>query len=92
EMEKLKKEASKLTQERDDAIAVSSGLAEGKAALEKEVEELQVFVGAQYDEGFSFALDQVRVLFPDLDQQRLCEADTMKKIEDGKLVDDTTPC
>ncbi|MCI68352.1 hypothetical protein A2U01_0089612, partial [Trifolium medium] len=63
-----------------------------KAILEKEVEELQVSVGAQYDERFSFALDQVRVLFPDLDQQCLGEADAMKKIEDGKLVDDTSPC
>ncbi|MCI38779.1 hypothetical protein A2U01_0060008, partial [Trifolium medium] len=80
-----------LTQERDDAIAISSGLAEEKAALEKEVEKLQVSVGTQYDEGFSFALDRVRVLFPDLDQQRLCEADAMKKIEDGKLMDDTPP-
>ncbi|MCI93391.1 hypothetical protein A2U01_0114689, partial [Trifolium medium] len=65
---------------------------EEKAALEKEVGELQVSVGAQYDEGFSFALDQVRVLFPDLDQQRLGEADAIKNIEDGKLVDDTPPC
>ncbi|MCI71362.1 hypothetical protein A2U01_0092625, partial [Trifolium medium] len=40
-------------------------------------------------EGFSFALDQVRVLFPDLDEQRISEADAMKRIEDGKLVGDT---
>ncbi|MCI81292.1 hypothetical protein A2U01_0102565, partial [Trifolium medium] len=40
----------------------------------------------QYDEVFLFALDQVKVLFPDLDEQRLAEADAMKNIEDGKLV------
>ncbi|MCI90171.1 hypothetical protein A2U01_0111462, partial [Trifolium medium] len=70
---------------RDEAIAVSSALAEEKVALEKEVDGLQVSVGAQYEEGFLFALEQVKIIFPDLDEQRLGEADAMKRIEDGKL-------
>ncbi|MCI32117.1 hypothetical protein A2U01_0053329, partial [Trifolium medium] len=91
EVEKLKKEAANLTRERDDAITVSSGLAEEKTTLEKEVEGLQVAVDASLDEGFSFALDRVRVLFPELDEHRLSEADAMKEIEDVKLVDATPP-
>jgi hypothetical protein len=31
-------------------------------------------------------LDQVKVLFPDIDQQRLGEADALVKIVDEKLV------
>ncbi|MCI58219.1 hypothetical protein A2U01_0079473, partial [Trifolium medium] len=38
EVEKLKKEAANLTRERDDAIIVSSSLAEEKTTLEKEIE------------------------------------------------------
>ncbi|MCI90962.1 hypothetical protein A2U01_0112256, partial [Trifolium medium] len=62
--------ASKLTKERDEAIAASSALTEEKAALEKDVDGLQVSVGARYNEGFLFALEQVKILFPDLDEQR----------------------
>jgi hypothetical protein len=43
-------------------------------------------IGAQYDSGFQYALDQVKVLFPNIDQARLGEADAMMKIEGGKLV------
>ncbi|MCI46203.1 hypothetical protein A2U01_0067443, partial [Trifolium medium] len=96
--EKLKKEAKaqgelayKLTKERDEAIAVSSALAEDKVALEKDIDGLQVSVGAQYDKGFLFALEQVKILFPDLDEQRIGEVDAMKKIEDGKLINDVPP-
>ncbi|MCI97041.1 hypothetical protein A2U01_0118341, partial [Trifolium medium] len=64
-----------LTRERDDAITISSCLAKEKTTLEKEIEGLQVAIDASLDEGFSFALDQLRVLFPDLDEQRLSEAD-----------------
>jgi hypothetical protein len=47
---------------------------------------LEEAVGAQYDVGYSYALDQVKVLFPDIDQARLGEADALMKIVDGKLV------
>ncbi|MCI50049.1 hypothetical protein A2U01_0071293, partial [Trifolium medium] len=77
---------SKLTKERDEAMAVSSGLAEEKATLEEDINGLQTVVAAQYEQGFLFALEQMKVLFLDLDEQRLGEADAMKKIEDGKLV------
>ncbi|MCI53153.1 hypothetical protein A2U01_0074399, partial [Trifolium medium] len=52
EVDELKKEAANLTRERDDAITSSSGLSEEKTTLEKEIEGLQVAVGASLDEGF----------------------------------------
>ncbi|MCI41799.1 hypothetical protein A2U01_0063033, partial [Trifolium medium] len=67
EVEKLKEEAkaqgelaSKLTKERDAAMAVSSDLAEEKAALEEDVNGLQIAISAQYEEGFLFALEQMK--------------------------------
>jgi hypothetical protein len=43
-------------------------------------------IGEQYDEGFQFALEQVKILFPDLDPDILGKADAMSTIEGGKLV------
>ncbi|MCI88284.1 hypothetical protein A2U01_0109570, partial [Trifolium medium] len=57
-----------------------------KANLESDVAFLQESVAAQYEEGFQYALEQVKVLFPEIDEGRLGEADALKKIEDGKLV------
>jgi hypothetical protein len=47
---------------------------------------LEENIGTQYDEVFSYAVEQVKVLFPDIDQARLGEADAMLKIDGGKLV------
>ncbi|MCI88235.1 hypothetical protein A2U01_0109521, partial [Trifolium medium] len=57
-----------------------------KAALEDMVEVLQVEVGAKYDSGFQFSLEQLKIVFPDLDESKLGELDTLNKIVDGKLV------
>jgi hypothetical protein len=43
-------------------------------------------IGEQYDEGFQFALEQVKILFPGIDQAVLGEADAMSIIEGDKLV------
>ncbi|MCI41697.1 hypothetical protein A2U01_0062931, partial [Trifolium medium] len=80
-----------LTQERDAAVATSGELAREKAALEEEVEGLKKSVAIQYDEGFQFSLDQVKVLFPDIDKERLGEANAMKSIKGDKLVDYVPP-
>jgi hypothetical protein len=40
----------------------------------------------KYVDGFQAAIEQVRVLFPDIDGDVLAQADFLKKIEDGKLV------
>jgi hypothetical protein len=63
------------------------------AGFEEEIVELEESNGAlkdslgdKYAEGFAAALDQVKVLFPDLDEGILSEVDLMKFVEDGKLV------
>jgi hypothetical protein len=43
-------------------------------------------VGAQYEVGFNYALDQVKILFPEIDQARLGETDALMKTIDGKLI------
>jgi hypothetical protein len=47
---------------------------------------LEDTIGAQYDDGFNYALYQVKVLFPDIDHARLGEADAMHRIDGDKLV------
>jgi hypothetical protein len=75
-----------LTQENETALAELKVLREEKAKWGSEKENLEVLAGEQYDEGFSFALDQVKILFPDLDPATLSQADTMSAIESGKLI------
>ncbi|PNX60648.1 hypothetical protein L195_g052038, partial [Trifolium pratense] len=77
---------SKLSKERDAAVFSAGTLGEEKTRLENDVTELQLYAAGQYDEGFSFAIEQVKLLFPDLDAKRLGEADAMNQIVDGKLV------
>ncbi|PNX62515.1 hypothetical protein L195_g053023 [Trifolium pratense] len=77
---------SKLVTERDEAVLSAGTLGEEKARLETDVTELQLYAATQYDEGFSFALEQIKLLFSDLDAERLGEADAMNRIVDGKLV------
>ncbi|MCI90911.1 hypothetical protein A2U01_0112205, partial [Trifolium medium] len=55
---------SKLTKEMDEAMANSETMTREKAALEENVNALQGSVAVQYEEGFQYALEQMRVLFP----------------------------
>ncbi|CAJ2679794.1 unnamed protein product [Trifolium pratense] len=77
---------SKLSKERDEAVFSAGTLGDEKTRLENDVTELQLYAANQYDEGFSFAIEQVKLLFPDLDAGRLGEADAMNRIVDGKLI------
>ncbi|CAJ2637867.1 unnamed protein product [Trifolium pratense] len=77
---------SKLSKEKDEAVQSIGTLADEKVRLENDVTELQLYAANQYDEGFSFAIEQVKLLFPDFDAKRLGEADAMNQIVDGKLV------
>jgi hypothetical protein len=43
-------------------------------------------MASKYVAGFQAAIEQVRVLFPEIDGDVLAQADFLKKIEDGKLV------
>jgi hypothetical protein len=63
-----------------------ASLRQEKEKWESEKESLEDAIWTQYDAGFNYALDQVKVLFPDIDQARLGEADAMLKIDGGKLV------
>ncbi|MCI51512.1 hypothetical protein A2U01_0072756, partial [Trifolium medium] len=56
------------------------------AALDELVEGLQMEVGARYYSGFQFALEQLKIVFPDLDEAKLGELDALNRIVDGKLV------
>ncbi|MCH97723.1 hypothetical protein A2U01_0018719, partial [Trifolium medium] len=93
EVKKLEEDATargelvfKLTKERDDAVSSLELLKQEKAGLEGYVNTLQESIALQYEDGFRYALEQVKVLFPDIDGERLGEADALNKIEDGKLV------
>jgi hypothetical protein len=54
--------------------------------LEEENDELKENMASQYVAGFQAAIEQVRVLFPDIDGDTLAQADFLKKVEEGKLV------
>jgi chromosome segregation ATPase len=54
--------------------------------LEEENGALKVAMAEQFVEGFQAALEQIRVLFPDIVGDRMAQVDFMKKVEDGKLV------
>jgi chromosome segregation ATPase len=75
-----------LTKEKERAIYELDALKQEKSTWEAEIANLEESVGAQYDIGFNYALDQVKILFSDIDQERLGEADALIRIVDGKLV------
>ncbi|MCI68553.1 hypothetical protein A2U01_0089814, partial [Trifolium medium] len=43
-------------------------------------------VGARYDFGFQFAIEQLKIVFLNLDEAKLGELDALNRIVDGKLV------
>ncbi|WJX77800.1 hypothetical protein P8452_61074 [Trifolium repens] len=75
-----------LTQENETALAELKVLKDEKTKWGSEKENLEILAGTQYDDGFSFALEQVKILFPDLDPAVLGQADAMSTIEGGKLI------
>ncbi|GAU32940.1 hypothetical protein TSUD_153570 [Trifolium subterraneum] len=54
--------------------------------LEDENAALKEEMADRYVDGFAFAVEQMRVVFPDVDPSLLAELDFMKKIEGGRLV------
>jgi DNA repair exonuclease SbcCD ATPase subunit len=75
-----------LTKDKETAGSELDALKKEKENWEAEISSLEESMGAQYDVGFSYALDQVKVLFLDIDQARLGVVDALMKIVDGKLV------
>jgi hypothetical protein len=92
-LQALEKDGRNLVKSRN-ALIVALAMAEDDAAgFEDEVVELEESnnalkeaMGEKYAEGFAAALDQVNVLFPDLDEVVLSQVDLLKFVEDGKLV------
>jgi hypothetical protein len=54
--------------------------------LEEENDNLKEQMAGKYLDGFNASMEQVRVLFPDLDGDTFAQIDFLKKVEDGKLV------
>jgi predicted nuclease with TOPRIM domain len=75
-----------LTQENEVALTELKSLEEEKAGWLSQKDALEIQAGEQYDEGFAFVLEQVKILFPDLDPAILGQADAMALVEDGKLI------
>ncbi|GAU39444.1 hypothetical protein TSUD_290100 [Trifolium subterraneum] len=55
------------------------------------IEQLEVEGASQFDEGFKFALEQVKVTFPDVDAVKLGELDSVNQIVEGKIVPYAAP-
>jgi hypothetical protein len=75
---------------RDDEMSALNAAAErlngDLKELEAENDELKEGMAGQFVAGFQAALEQVRVLFPEIDGDVLAQADFLKRVEDGKLV------
>ncbi|GAU32750.1 hypothetical protein TSUD_323180 [Trifolium subterraneum] len=54
--------------------------------LTAKVDALEMDVASQYDDGFRFSLDQVKVAFPDVGAVKLGELDYVNQIVDGNIV------
>ncbi|MCI64920.1 hypothetical protein A2U01_0086178, partial [Trifolium medium] len=59
---------------------------EENTKLNGDVEVLQSSLANQFEEGFDLALAQMRIVFPELDAERLKEVDATHQIMDGKVV------
>jgi hypothetical protein len=75
-----------LAKDNEGALSELVSLRQEKDSWAAQLETLEESVGAQYEVGFNYALDQVKVLFPDIDQARLGEVGAFMKIVDRKLI------
>ncbi|GAU43738.1 hypothetical protein TSUD_365870 [Trifolium subterraneum] len=87
EINALKEKLASTTKERDVAAARAKKADE----LEGKVATLQSDLGAQYDEGFQYALAQVKIAFPEADPSILSQLDALTQIVNGKLVPCASP-
>jgi hypothetical protein len=75
-----------LTKDNEAAVTELASLRQEKENWGAEKDNLEAAIGEQYEEGFQFALEQVKVLFPGIDQDVLSKADAMMIIDGDKLV------
>ncbi|MCI52186.1 hypothetical protein A2U01_0073430, partial [Trifolium medium] len=72
-----KNQLASLLKEKNEAVSQRDSLSKDNAALYELVEGLQMEVGARYDSGFQFAIEQLKIVFPDLDEAKLGELDAL---------------
>ncbi|GAU31254.1 hypothetical protein TSUD_149400 [Trifolium subterraneum] len=60
-------------------------------ALTGRIEQLEVEGASQFDEGFKFALEQVKVVFPNVDAAKLGELDSVNQIVEDEIVPYAAP-
>jgi chromosome segregation ATPase len=83
---KIWKDASRRDDEMSKLHAAAERLDGDLKELEAENDELKEGMASKFVAGFQAAMEQVRVLFPDIDGDVLAQADFLKKVKDGKLV------
>ncbi|GAU27966.1 hypothetical protein TSUD_146840 [Trifolium subterraneum] len=82
----LEGELDVATKEKDKATTQRDEESLNVEALTARIESLELEGASQFDDGFRFALDQVKVAFPDVDVVKLGELDSVNEIVDGKIV------
>jgi hypothetical protein len=75
-----------LAKDNEAALSKLASLQRDNDKLTSEKETMEENLGLQFEEGVKYALDQVKVLFPDIDHARLEEAYAMLMIEGDKLI------
>jgi SMC interacting uncharacterized protein involved in chromosome segregation len=83
---KIWKDAAKRDDDMSKLQVAADRLDGDLKVLEDENDELKENMASKYVADFQAAIEQVRVLFPDIDSDALAQADFPKKVEDGKLV------
>ncbi|KAK2429176.1 hypothetical protein QL285_027636 [Trifolium repens] len=83
---KIWKDANGRDDEMSKLHAAAEGLDGDLKDLESENDELKEDMANKFVAGFQVAMEQVRVLFPDIDGDVLAQADFLKKVQDGELV------
>jgi hypothetical protein len=75
-----------LAKDNEAALAALASLREEKIKWESDKDTLEATIGEQFEEGFQLALDQVKVLFHEIDRDQLGKAEAMLMVEGDKLV------
>jgi chromosome segregation ATPase len=83
---KIWRDATRRDEEMSALNAATERLNGDLKELEAENDELKEGMAGKFVTGFQAALEQVRVLFPEIDGDVLAQADFLKRVEDGKLV------
>ncbi|GAU47872.1 hypothetical protein TSUD_404440 [Trifolium subterraneum] len=84
-------EKGELAEEKAKAKTQQEEASLNAEALTGRIEQLEVDGANQFDEGFKFSLEQVKVVFPDVDAVKLGELDSVNQIVERKIVPYAAP-